>query len=70
MLGEIGYERRVAWFSAMPDDLGEWEGKPIGARDIRWTGVLEKRGRKWVFVQMHGSQAADQALSHKQSDAK
>ncbi len=60
----------VAWFSAMLDDLGEWEGKPIGARDIRWTGVLEKRGRRWVFVQMHGSQAADPALSHKESDAK
>jgi ketosteroid isomerase-like protein len=50
----------VAWFSAMLDDLGEWDGKPTGARDIRWTGVLEKRDGRWVFVQMHGSQAADQ----------
>ena len=49
----------VAWYSAMLDDLGEWDGKPTGARDIRWTGVLEKRGGRWVVVQMHGSVAMD-----------
>jgi ketosteroid isomerase-like protein len=49
----------VAWYSATLDDLGEWDGKPVGARDIRWTGVLEKRGGKWVIVQMHGSVATD-----------
>jgi ketosteroid isomerase-like protein len=49
----------VAWYSATLDDLGEWDGKPTGARDIRWTGVLEKRGGKWVIVQMHGSVATD-----------
>jgi hypothetical protein len=58
----------VSWFSAMLDDLGEWDGKPTGARDIRWTGVLEKRNGKWVFVQMHGSQAADKVLAHKDPD--
>jgi ketosteroid isomerase-like protein len=51
----------VAWYSAMLDDLGEWDGKPTGSRDIRWTGVLEKRRGKWVVVQMHGSVAADKA---------
>jgi len=60
----------VAWFSAMLDDLGEWDGKPTGARDIRWTGVLEKRSGKWVFVQMHGSQAADKVLANKDPDAR
>jgi ketosteroid isomerase-like protein len=45
----------VAWYSASLDDLGEWDGKPVGARNIRWTGVLEKRDGKWVIVQMHGS---------------
>jgi len=49
----------VAWYSATLDDLGEWDGKPTGARDIRWTGVLEKRHGKWVVVQMHGSVATD-----------
>jgi ketosteroid isomerase-like protein len=49
----------VAWYSATLDDLGEWDGKPTGARDIRWTGVLEKRGGRWVVVQMHGSVAMD-----------
>ncbi len=45
----------VAWFSALLDDLTEWEGKPGGARGIRWTGVLEKRDGRWVIVQEHGS---------------
>jgi hypothetical protein len=49
----------VAWFNATLDDLGEWDGKPVGAREIRWTGVLEKRNGKWVIVQEHGSEAAD-----------
>ena len=53
----------VAWFTATLDDLSEWDGKPAGARDIRWTGVLEKRGGKWMFVQMHGSLAADKVLA-------
>jgi ketosteroid isomerase-like protein len=52
----------VAWYSATLDDLGEWDGKPTGARDIRWTGVLEKRAGKWVIVQMHGSEARDKVL--------
>lgn len=52
----------VAWYSAMLDDLGEWDGKPTGNRDIRWTGVLEKRRGKWVVVQMHGSVAKDKAV--------
>jgi len=52
----------VAWWSATLDDLGEWDGKPVGARNIRWTGVLEKRDGKWVIVQMHGSLPADKLL--------
>jgi len=51
----------AAWFSAKLDDLGEWDGKPVGDRDIRWTGVLEKRDGRWLFVQMHGSVAKDKA---------
>jgi ketosteroid isomerase-like protein len=53
---------QVAWYSAMLDDLNEWDGKPVGASDIRWTGVLEKRDGKWVVVQMHGSVARDKIL--------
>jgi len=51
----------VCWFSAMLDDLAEWDGKPAGWKDTRWTGVLEKRGGKWVIVQMHFSFASDRA---------
>jgi ketosteroid isomerase-like protein len=52
----------VAWYSAKLDDLGEWDGRPLGDKDIRWTGVLEKREGKWVIVQMHASLAADKVL--------
>jgi ketosteroid isomerase-like protein len=51
----------VCWFSAMLDDLAEWDGKPTGWKDTRWTGVLEKRAGKWVIVQMHFSFASDRA---------
>jgi ketosteroid isomerase-like protein len=53
----------VAWYSAILDDLGEWDGKPIGWKDTRWTGVLEKREGRWVIVQMHFSFASDRSPS-------
>jgi ketosteroid isomerase-like protein len=49
----------VAWFSCVVDDEGEFDGKPWGAKDIRWTGVLEKRGETWVICQQHISEASD-----------
>ena len=49
----------VAWFSAILDDMAEWDGRPTGWKDTRWTGVLEKRGGSWVIVQMHFSFASD-----------
>jgi ketosteroid isomerase-like protein len=49
----------VAWFSAIVDDKGEFDGKPWGTKDIRWTGVLEKRGGGWKICQQHMSEAND-----------
>lgn len=49
----------VCWFSAVLDDLAEWDGKPTGWKDTRWTGVLEQRNGNWVIVQMHFSFASD-----------
>lgn len=51
----------VAWWSCFLDDLGEWDGRPIGWKDTRWTGVLERRDGSWRIVQMHFSfaQVAD-----------
>jgi ketosteroid isomerase-like protein len=49
----------VAWYHAILDDVVELDGKRGGGEDIRWTGVLEKRGGAWVIVQMHASLAAD-----------
>lgn len=51
--------KSVAWFSAVVDDFCEIAGRPDGWRDVRWTGVLEKRGGKWLYVQGHFSYAAE-----------
>ena len=53
----------TAWWSGILDDLGEWDGKPIGWKDTRWTGVLEKRAGKWLIVQMHFSFASDKVAA-------
>jgi hypothetical protein len=45
----------VAWYSCFLDDHAEWNGKPGGWDNCRWTGTLEKRGNNWVTVQMHFS---------------
>jgi len=50
----------VAWYSALLDDFGEWDGQPIGWEDVRWTGVLEKREGRWLIMQMHFSFAEEQ----------
>ena len=60
----------VAWWSAILDDLGEWDGKPIGWKDPRWTGVLEKRDGAWVIVQMHFSFASDKVRAAALAEAK
>jgi ketosteroid isomerase-like protein len=49
----------VAWFSAILDDCGEYDGQAGCWKDTRWTGVLEKRDGRWVVMQMHFSFAAD-----------
>jgi len=51
----------VAWFSAVVDDEGEFDGKPWGLKDVRWTGVLEKRGGSWKIRQQHMSEANDKS---------
>lgn len=53
----------VAWWSCLLNDLAEWDGKPTGWKDTRWTGVLEKRDGKWIIVQMHFSFAADKVAA-------
>jgi hypothetical protein len=45
----------VAWFSCFLDDLAEWNGRPVGWENVRWTGVLEKQRDGWTVVQMHFS---------------
>jgi ketosteroid isomerase-like protein len=51
----------VAWFSAVVDDEGEFDGVPWGAKDVRWTGVLERRGGSWKICQQHMSEANDRS---------
>ena len=49
----------AAWFYCVLDDINEWKGEPANWLNTRWTGVLEKRERKWVIVQMHFSFSSD-----------
>lgn len=51
----------AAWYSALLDDHGEWDGRKTGWDNARWTGVLEKRKGRWVLVQMHFSLPTDRA---------
>ncbi len=37
------------------DDINTWKGLDFSWRNIRWTGVLEKREGQWKIVQMHFS---------------
>jgi ketosteroid isomerase-like protein len=57
----ISKTREAAWFSAIVDDEGEFDGKPWSAKDIRWTGVLEKRDGSWKICQQHMSKATDKS---------
>jgi hypothetical protein len=45
----------VAWYSCYLDDISEWDGQRSGWRNVRWTGVLEKKEGKWLIMQMHFS---------------
>jgi ketosteroid isomerase-like protein len=49
----------VAWFYCILDDINTYKGEPASWENARWTGVVEKRGGKWVVVQQHFSFAAD-----------
>jgi ketosteroid isomerase-like protein len=60
---DVSHSGDVAWWACILDDLGEWDGKPIGWRDTRWTGVLEKRDGRWLIVQMHFSFASDKVAA-------
>jgi hypothetical protein len=45
----------VAWYSCYLDDHAKWNGQPTGWDNCPWTGTVEKRGGKWVTVQLHFS---------------
>jgi ketosteroid isomerase-like protein len=45
----------VAWFRCILDDEAEWDGQVGGWYNTRWTGVLEKRGGRWLIAQQHFS---------------
>jgi hypothetical protein len=49
----------VAWWSCILDDRNTWQGRPANWENVRWTGVLEKRGGNWVIVQMHFSKSEE-----------
>jgi len=45
----------VAWYSYIMDAQTEIQGDQVNLEGIRFTGVLEKRDDKWMFVQIHTS---------------
>jgi ketosteroid isomerase-like protein len=49
----------VAWYSCRLTDHNTWDGRPANWDDVRWTGVLEKRGGRWKIVQTHFSKAEE-----------
>jgi hypothetical protein len=51
----LSKSKDAAWYSALLDDHGTWDGRKTGWDNARWTGVLEKRKKQWVLVQMHFS---------------
>ena len=61
--------RDVAWFHAILDDCGEWEGKPYCWKETRWTGVLERRDGAWTIAQMHFSFASDKVKESSRREA-
>lgn len=56
---KMSRNNEVAWFYCTLDDVNEWKGQPASWINTRWTGVLEKRDKKWVIVQMHFSFAKE-----------
>jgi ketosteroid isomerase-like protein len=57
---KLSKSKDVAWFFCILDDINEWKGKPANWENTRWTGILEKRGGRWVMVQQHFSFASQQ----------
>jgi ketosteroid isomerase-like protein len=54
---EITFARcgEVAWFYCVLDDINTYKGEPACWQNTRWTGVVEKRGGRWIIVQQHFS---------------
>ncbi len=49
----------VAWYSCFLDDCGSYKGKESCLENVFQTGVLEKKGGRWIHEQMHGSYPVD-----------
>lgn len=50
--------KNVAWFSCRLEDCGQVRGV-VKCFHSRWTGILEKRGGRWIIVQEHFSLDSD-----------
>jgi ketosteroid isomerase-like protein len=60
---DVSHLGDAAWWSCILDDINEWDGKPVGWKDTRWTGVMEKRDGRWLIVQMHFSFDSDKVVA-------
>lgn len=52
---KVSQDGNVAWYYCMLNDINEWNGQPANWENTRWTGVLEKRNKRWQIVQQHFS---------------
>ncbi len=55
----LSQSKTVAWFAVIADQQYQTPAGVFENNNIRYTGVLEKHGNRWLISQFHGS------LSHK-----
>ncbi len=59
MVITISQDGSCAWYHCILNDINEWNGQKFSWENVRWTGVLEKRGGNWLIVQMHFSNSVE-----------
>ncbi len=51
----MSQSKTVAWFAVVADQQYQTPEGVFENNNIRYTGVLEKRGTRWLITQFHGS---------------
>lgn len=51
----LSQSKTVAWFAVIADQQFQTPAGVTENRNIRYTGILEKHGNRWLISQFHGS---------------